>query len=277
MKFMMNGALTIGTRDGATIEMAEQAGEDNLFLFGLTAQQVTDSRGWYNPHWHCDNEPETRAALDLIFSDYFSRSEPGVFAPLRDTLLTHGDFYMHLADLKSYLAADKRQCDLYADPDAERRQLGEVLQRSHHCRVHFRHLEGGTLSCVLAERPMPKDGNAAAGISPLAGKPATKDMLIDVGKLERDYFARRPEISDPNQLVASTPVGTAVLLSPPPSPKPTFWPLPRHLRLPPLASHRRPSLYGACQTGWTGLIAQILIDLGESTAEGNFLAADETL
>jgi starch phosphorylase len=118
MKFMMNGALTIGTRDGATIEMAEQAGEDNLFLFGLTAQQVTESRGWYDPHWHYDNEPETRAALDLIFSDYFSRSEPGVFAPLRDTLLTHGDFYMHLADLKSYLAADKRLCDLYADPDA---------------------------------------------------------------------------------------------------------------------------------------------------------------
>jgi starch phosphorylase len=118
MKFMMNGALTIGTRDGATIEMAEQAGEDNLFLFGLTAQQVTDSRGWYNPQWHYDHEPETRAALDLIFSDYFSRSEPGVFAPLRDTLLTHGDFYMHLADLKSYLAADKQLCDLYADPDS---------------------------------------------------------------------------------------------------------------------------------------------------------------
>jgi starch phosphorylase len=118
MKFMLNGALTIGTRDGATIEMAEAAGEENLFLFGLTAKQVVDSRAWYDPRWHYEHEPETRAALDLIFSDYFSRNEPGVFAPIRDTLLSHGDFYMHLADLKSYLDADQRLCQLWAQPDA---------------------------------------------------------------------------------------------------------------------------------------------------------------
>ena len=117
MKFMMNGALTIGTRDGATIEMAQAAGEENFFLFGLTAQQVADSRDWYNPHWHYDNEPETRAALDLIFSNYFSRHEPGVFEPLRDTLLTHGDYYMHLADLKSYLEADRGLVALYANSE----------------------------------------------------------------------------------------------------------------------------------------------------------------
>jgi glycogen phosphorylase len=115
MKFMMNGALTIGTRDGATIEMAEEAGEENFFLFGLTAEQVAASRGWYSPQWHYDNEPEARAALDLIFSNHFSRYEPGVFGPLRDALLTHGDYYMHLADLKSYLEADERLCELYAD------------------------------------------------------------------------------------------------------------------------------------------------------------------
>jgi starch phosphorylase len=115
MKFMMNGALTIGTRDGATIEMAEEAGEENFFLFGLTADQVESSRGWYNPHWHYENEPETRAALDLISSDYFSRSEPGIFTPLRDALLTYGDHYMHLADLKSYLEADHRLTELHAD------------------------------------------------------------------------------------------------------------------------------------------------------------------
>jgi glycogen phosphorylase len=118
MKFMMNGALTLGTRDGATIEMAEEAGEENFFLFGLTAQQVASSRSWYDPHWHYDHEPETRAALDLIFSDHFNRGEPGIFAPLRDTLLTGGDYYMHLADLAPYMKADQQLTDLYANPDA---------------------------------------------------------------------------------------------------------------------------------------------------------------
>ena len=116
MKFMMNGALTIGTRDGATIEMAQEAGEENFFLFGLTAEQVAGSRSWYDPRWHYENEPETRAALDLIFSNHFSRYEPGVFEPLRETLLTGGDHYMHLADFRAYLEADQRLVNLYAQP-----------------------------------------------------------------------------------------------------------------------------------------------------------------
>jgi starch phosphorylase len=118
MKFMMNGALTIGTRDGATIEMAQEAGEENFFLFGLTAEQVQSSRRWYNPHWHYEHEPETRAALDLIISEHFNRTEPGIFAPLRDALMTKGDYYMHLADLTSYLQADQHLLELYADQEA---------------------------------------------------------------------------------------------------------------------------------------------------------------
>jgi starch phosphorylase len=118
MKFMMNGALTIGTRDGATIEMAEEAGEENFFLFGLTAEQVQNSRGWYNPRWHYENEAETREALDLIFTDHFSRSEPGIFSPLRETLLERGDYYRHLADLSLYATAQERLGDLYTDRDA---------------------------------------------------------------------------------------------------------------------------------------------------------------
>jgi len=116
MKFMMNGALTVGTLDGATIEMAEEAGKDNLFLFGLTVEQVQGSQAWYSPHWHYEHEPETKAALDLIFSNYFSRNEPGAFDPIRDTLLTQGDHYMHLADLTSYAQAQDRLGDLYSHP-----------------------------------------------------------------------------------------------------------------------------------------------------------------
>ena len=118
MKFMMNGALTVGTRDGATIEMAAEAGEENFFLFVHTADQEAGSISWYNPQWHYDNDAETRAALDLIFSNYFSPNEPGLFEPLRETLLTGGDYYMHLADLKSYVQAQERLGDLHANQDA---------------------------------------------------------------------------------------------------------------------------------------------------------------
>jgi starch phosphorylase len=118
MKFMMNGALTIGTRDGATIEMVQEAGEENFFLFGLTAEQVANTRGWYNPRWHYENEPETKQALDLIAANHFSPKEPGIFSPILDALLVHGDYYLHLADLNSYLDADQRLMDLYRQPKA---------------------------------------------------------------------------------------------------------------------------------------------------------------
>jgi starch phosphorylase len=118
MKFMMNGALTVGTRDGATIEMAEATGEENFFLFGLTVEQVQASRGWYNPRWHYDNEPETRRALDLIRSGVFDQGTPGVFGPICDALLTHGDYYMHLADLSAYVTTQEQVARLYGQPDA---------------------------------------------------------------------------------------------------------------------------------------------------------------
>jgi glycogen phosphorylase len=115
MKFMMNGALTIGTRDGATIEMAAQAGEENFFLFGLTAQQVADSAAWYDPHWHYAHDAETRDALDLIVSDRFTRHEQGLFDPIRHALLEGGDNYRHLADLSDYARAHSELAACYAD------------------------------------------------------------------------------------------------------------------------------------------------------------------
>ena len=118
--------------------MAEEAGEENFFLFGLTAEEVANSRPWYSPYWHYENEPETRKALDLIFSDHFSRDEPGIFEPLRGALLTHGDHFMHLADLTSYLQADGEALRalpqagrMGAEGHSQHRRLGQVLQRPH--------------------------------------------------------------------------------------------------------------------------------------------------
>src|SRR5262249_9008781 len=129
MKFMMNGALTVGTRDGATIEMAQEAGEDNFFLFGLTAEEGQNNRGWDRPGWHAGHAPETKAALDLIAADHFTPGEPGIFKPIWDTLLTRGDFYMHLADLTAYAQTQARVGALYADPDAWSRKA--ILNVAH--------------------------------------------------------------------------------------------------------------------------------------------------
>jgi starch phosphorylase len=129
MKFMMNGALTIGTRDGATIEMAQAAGESNFFLFGLTAEEVANSRSWYNPHWHYEHEPETRRALDMIAANYFNEHEPGVFLPIWETLLPRGDHYMHLADMASYMRTQADVGALYSKSEAwARRAVLNVAQ-----------------------------------------------------------------------------------------------------------------------------------------------------
>jgi glycogen phosphorylase len=116
MKLMMNGALTLGTRDGANIEIAEEVGEANAFMFGLTSDQVHGNRATYDPLWHYENEPETKAALDMIFGNHFNADEPGIFEPIRETLLTKGDYYMHLADLTEYVAAQGKVAKLFQAP-----------------------------------------------------------------------------------------------------------------------------------------------------------------
>jgi starch phosphorylase len=132
MKFMMNGALTVGTRDGATIEIAREAGEDNVFLFGLTADQVAENRAWYDPRWHLAHEPETREAFDLIFGDRVSLGERDVFKPIVESLLTRGDYYMHLADLSSYAVAQASVAATYADVQGwARRSILNVAASGH--------------------------------------------------------------------------------------------------------------------------------------------------
>ncbi len=117
MKFMMNGALTIGTRDGATIEMAAEAGEEHMFLFGMSATEVAERRGSYDPWWHYQHDAQTRETIDLIQSGYFSGGRRDLFTPIVDRLLKDGDFYMHLADLPSYIAAQRRVAAAYVNQD----------------------------------------------------------------------------------------------------------------------------------------------------------------
>jgi starch phosphorylase len=118
MKLSMNGALTIGTLDGANIEIKEEVGDENIFIFGLTAAEVEARRGFYSPYDFYNNDAEIRRAVDLIRSDFFSLTEPGIFAPIASSLLEGGDHYMHLADLRSFIEAQSRVDALYRDPEA---------------------------------------------------------------------------------------------------------------------------------------------------------------
>jgi glycogen phosphorylase len=115
MKFAMNGAVTIGTLDGANIEIREEAGEENFFLFGLTAQEVEQlkSRG-YNPQDYYHRNGELRATIDRITSGHFSPGNPNLFQPLVDNLMYH-DPYMLFADYQSYIDCQEKVSQAYAD------------------------------------------------------------------------------------------------------------------------------------------------------------------
>ncbi|MBK8175287.1 MAG: glycogen/starch/alpha-glucan phosphorylase [Rhodospirillales bacterium] len=117
MKFQINGALTIGTLDGANVEIKEEVGDDNIFIFGLTTEQVDQQRGSYDPRSFYDSDEEIRRAVDLIGNDFFSLTEPGIFRPIIANLLEHGDFYMNLADLRSFIEAQGQVEALYRDQE----------------------------------------------------------------------------------------------------------------------------------------------------------------
>lgn len=118
MKFAMNGALTIGTLDGANIEIMEEVGEENIFIFGLKADEVVSmkERG-YNPHDYLQNDMELKRVIELIDSNHFCPNEPGLFRPILATLLEEGDKYMVLADYRSYVDTQGAVDRLYRNED----------------------------------------------------------------------------------------------------------------------------------------------------------------
>ncbi|MBU5612395.1 glycogen/starch/alpha-glucan phosphorylase [Geomonas azotofigens] len=118
MKFALNGALTIGTLDGANIEIMEEVGRDNIFIFGMTAAEVSQlrTRG-YNPREYYNGNRELKRVLDMIASGFFSPWAPELFTPLTDSLLNLGDHYMLLADYASYVACQGQVAELFKQPD----------------------------------------------------------------------------------------------------------------------------------------------------------------
>ena len=118
MKFALNGALTIGTLDGANVEMQEHVGEENIFIFGNTAEEVEElRRSGYKPREYYEQDEELHQALTQIGTGVFSPSEPGRYRDLLDSLINFGDHYQVLADYRSYVDCQDRVDELYQHPE----------------------------------------------------------------------------------------------------------------------------------------------------------------
>jgi starch phosphorylase len=130
MKMALNGALTIGTLDGANIEIMEAVGKENIFIFGLTAVQVAEQRRTgYDPRDHYRSDEELRRALDMIASGFFCPREPHLFQPVIQDVLTRGDYYMLLADYRAYVTAQEAVSRLFRSPDEWARR--SILNTAH--------------------------------------------------------------------------------------------------------------------------------------------------
>jgi starch phosphorylase len=118
MKFSLNGALTIGTLDGANIEIMEEVGRENIFIFGHTADEIAKlEKGGYNPVEYYDNNPDLKKVLDMIGNGYFSPFNLDLFAPIVDALLVHGDHFKVLADYASYVECQEKVSAAYRDKE----------------------------------------------------------------------------------------------------------------------------------------------------------------
>jgi len=117
MKFMMNGALTIGTLDGANIEIREEAGEENFFLFGLTAEEVENTRGHYNPAGIIAADEDFKRVMHLLESGHFNLFEPGIFDSIIQSIYSPGDPWLTAADFRSYVQAQREVATAYRDKE----------------------------------------------------------------------------------------------------------------------------------------------------------------
>ena len=117
MKFMMNGALTIGTLDGANIEIREEVGDDNFFLFGLTAEEVERARSSYDPNGIIAADDDFKRVMELIECGHFSQFEPGLFSSVTQAVRNSHDPWLTAADFRSYIVAQQRAAEAYKDQE----------------------------------------------------------------------------------------------------------------------------------------------------------------
>jgi starch phosphorylase len=129
MKFMMNGAVTIGTLDGANIEIREEAGADNFFLFGLTAEEVVARRAAYDPAAIVRDHAALSNVIALLRSGHFNLHEPGIFDPILDSIMSPSDPWMTIADFPSYVEAQAEAARAYRD--RERWTRMSILNTAH--------------------------------------------------------------------------------------------------------------------------------------------------
>ncbi len=117
MKFMMNGAVTIGTLDGANIEIRDAVGEENFFLFGLKAEEVVEARKNYHPSSIIANDADFSGVMELLETNFFCKENPGLFSPLTESIRNPHDQWLTAADFRSYIDAQQEAAMVYADQE----------------------------------------------------------------------------------------------------------------------------------------------------------------
>jgi starch phosphorylase len=133
MKFALNGALTIGTLDGANIEIRERVGDENIFIFGLTANEIEHKRAaGYNPHEYLDSNEGLQKIIAQLSQGFFTPDEPDIFQPIINALLNQGDYYMVMADYQSYIDAQQQVEAIYQNREEwNRRAIINIANMGH--------------------------------------------------------------------------------------------------------------------------------------------------
>ncbi len=200
MKFALNGALTIGTLDGANIEIREAVGPENFFLFGLTADEVARLRPSHDPQAIVARDDALARALQSIAGDAFAAGDPELFRPIVDSLLHHGDYYMHLADLRHYQDAQNRVDQLWKNPEQWTRKAILNVAR---------------IGRFSSDRSIREYAERIWQVQPLAVTPPPRERKTTPRRRKTDFTPEAPEATGARPAAESPPAPEAGKAAPP--------------------------------------------------------------